>query len=84
MRLRRKAPSCQHLNMCINCSQQTFVEHTVVIEIAILVGLAVNVLLSWWIKRDLDEIEQVVVQMLLDLGEQGILNVEVEDDSGEA
>jgi len=60
------------------------VEHTVVIEIAILVGLAVNVLLSWWIKRDLDEIEQVVVQMLLDLGEQGILSVEVEDDSGEA
>jgi hypothetical protein len=59
------------------------VEHTVVIEIAILVGLVVNVLLSWWIKRDLDEIEQVVVQMLLDLGEQGILNVEVEDDSGE-
>ncbi len=54
-----------------------------VIEIAILVGLVVNVLLSWWIKRDLDEIEQVVVQMLLDLGEQGILNVEVEDDSGE-
>jgi hypothetical protein len=60
------------------------VEHTVVIEIAILVGLVVNVLLSWWIKRDLDEIEQVVVQMLLDLGEQGILNVEVKDDSGEA
>jgi len=60
------------------------VEHTVTIEIAILIGLAVNVLLSWLIKREVDEIEQVVVQMLLDLGKQGILNVEVDDDSGEA
>jgi len=56
----------------------------VTIEIAILIGLAVNVLLSWLIKREVDEIEQVVVQMLLDLGKQGILNVEVDDDSGEA
>jgi hypothetical protein len=70
--------------MCINCSQQTLVEHTVTVEIAILAGLTANVLLSWLIKRDLDEIEQVVVQMLLDLGKQGILNVEVDDDSGEA
>jgi hypothetical protein len=70
--------------MCVNCSQQTLVEHTVTVEIAILAGLTANVLLSWLIKRDLDEIEQVVVQMLLDLGKQGILNVEVEDDSGEA
>jgi hypothetical protein len=70
--------------MCVNCSQQTLVEHTVTVEIAILAGLTANVLLSWLIKRDLDEIEQVVVQMLLDLGKQGILNVEVDDDSGEA
>jgi hypothetical protein len=70
--------------MMINCSQQTLVEHTVTVEIAILAGLTANVLLSWLIKRDLDEIEQVVVQMLLDLGKQGILNVEVDDDSGEA
>jgi hypothetical protein len=70
--------------MCINCSQQILVEHTVTVEIAILAGLTANVLLSWLIKRDLDEIEQVVVQMLLDLGKQGILNVEVDDDSGEA
>jgi hypothetical protein len=56
----------------------------VTVEIAILAGLTANVLLSWLIKRDLDEIEQVVVQMLLDLGKQGILNVEVDDDSGEA
>jgi len=70
--------------MCVNCSQQILVEHTVTIEIAILIGLAVNVLLSWLIKREVDEIEQVVVQMLLDLGKQGILDVEVDDDSGEA
>jgi hypothetical protein len=70
--------------MCINCSQQILLEHTVTVEIAILAGLTANVLLSWLIKRDLDEIEQVVVQMLLDLGKQGILNVEVDDDSGEA
>lgn len=80
MRLRRKAPSCQHLNMCINCSQQILVEHTVTIEIAILVGLVVNLIFSWLIRREIDEIEQVVVQMLLDLGEQGILKVEVEDE----
>jgi hypothetical protein len=66
--------------MMINCSQQTLVEHTVTVEIAILAGLTANVLLSWLIKRDLDEIEQVVVQMLLDLGKQGILNVEVDDE----
>ena len=70
--------------MCINCSQQILVEHTVTIEIAILVGLVVNLIFSWLIRREIDEIEQVVVQMLLDLGEQGILKVEVEDDSGEA
>jgi hypothetical protein len=70
--------------MCVNCSQQILLEHTVTVEIAILAGLTANVLLSWLIKRDLDEIEQVVVQMLLDLGKQGILNVEVDDDSGEA
>jgi hypothetical protein len=70
--------------MMVNCSQQILVEHTVTVEIAILAGLTANVLLSWLIKRDLDEIEQVVVQMLLDLGKQGILNVEVDDDSGEA
>jgi hypothetical protein len=56
------------------------VEHTVTIEIAILVGLVVNLIFSWLIRREIDEIEQVVVQMLLDLGEQGILKVEVEDE----
>jgi hypothetical protein len=70
--------------MMVNCSQQILVEHTVTIEIAILVGLVVNLIFSWLIRREIDEIEQVVVQMLLDLGEQGILKVEVEDDSGEA
>lgn len=50
------------------------------IEIAILVGLVVNLIFSWLIRREIDEIEQVVVQMLLDLGEQGILKVEVEDE----
>ena len=50
------------------------------IQIAILVGIILNVYLAWRIKKDVDEIEEVVVQMLLDLGEQGVLKVEVEND----
>ena len=50
------------------------------IQIAILVGIIINVYLAWRIKKNVDEIEEVVVQMLLDLGEQGILKVEVEND----
>jgi pyrimidine operon attenuation protein/uracil phosphoribosyltransferase len=72
--------------MVLNCSQQPLRENKMVIETsalveaAILVGLAVNVYLAWRIKQDVNEIEEVVVQMLLDLGDQGILKVEVDRD----
>jgi hypothetical protein len=70
----------------LNCSKQPLRENKMVIETsalveaAILVGLAVNVYLAWRIKQDVNEIEEVVVQMLLDLGDQGILKVEVDRD----
>jgi pyrimidine operon attenuation protein/uracil phosphoribosyltransferase len=72
--------------MVLNCSQQPLrenkmiIETSALVEAAILVGLAVNVYLAWRIKQDVNEIEEVVVQMLLDLGDQGILKVEVDRD----
>jgi pyrimidine operon attenuation protein/uracil phosphoribosyltransferase len=72
--------------MVLNCSQQSLrnnkmvIETSALVEAAILVGLAVNVYLAWRIKQDVNEIEEVVVQMLLDLGDQGILKVEVDRD----
>jgi pyrimidine operon attenuation protein/uracil phosphoribosyltransferase len=72
--------------MVLNCSQQLLrnnkmvIETSALVEAAILVGLAVNVYLAWRIKQDVNEIEEVVVQMLLDLGDQGILKVEVDRD----
>jgi hypothetical protein len=51
-----------------------------VIEIAILVGLALNLILGWKTLRDMDQLEEVVLQMLIDLGEKGVLKVEVHED----
>lgn len=49
------------------------------INIAILVGLAVNVVLNWLSLRNTGQLEEVVIKMLMDLGKKGILEVEVED-----
>jgi hypothetical protein len=55
-------------------------ENIVIIEIAILIGLAVNAYLAWKVMEDVDRIEEVLVEMLCELGEQGILKVEVTKD----
>lgn len=47
------------------------------IDLLILVGLAVSCYLNWQAIMRVEELEQVVAQMLLDLGEKGILKVEV-------
>jgi len=71
--------------MVLNCSYQPFVEYKVVIDILILVGLAVHAYFAWRTLQDIDHLEGIVGQMLFDLGKQGILKVEVEeDDAGEA
>jgi hypothetical protein len=55
-------------------------ENIVIIEIAILIGLAVNAYLAWKVMEDVDRMEEVLVEMLCELGEQGILKVEVTKD----
>lgn len=52
-----------------------------VIDLLILAGLAVNLALGYKTLKDIEQIEGVVGQMLYDLGEQGILNVEVHEDA---
>lgn len=47
------------------------------IDIAILVGLTINVLLAWKADRDFSRLEEVVAQMLMELGEKGILKVDI-------
>ena len=54
------------------------------LEVIILLGLALLTFLLWKIKEDVSQLEEVVAQMLMDLGEKGILKVEVIDDDGEA
>lgn len=55
------------------------------IQIAILLGLLLLLYLTWKTSQEVEELEKVVAQMLIDLGEKGILEVEVmDDDSGEA
>lgn len=51
-----------------------------IIEIAILIGLAVNAYLAWKVMEEVDRMEEVLVEMLCELGEQGILKVEVTKD----
>lgn len=53
------------------------------IDIAILVGLTINVLLAWKADRDFSQLEKVVAQMLMDLGEKGILKVDITKDDEE-
>ena len=55
-------------------------ENIVIIEIAILIGLVVNAYLAWKVMEDVDRLEEVLVEMLCELGEQGILKVEVTKD----
>jgi hypothetical protein len=52
-------------------------ENTVTIEIAILIGLVINSYLAWRVMRDVNRIEDVLAGMLCELGEKGILRVEV-------
>jgi hypothetical protein len=49
-------------------------------EYLILFGLTVNVGLNWWELHKVHNLELIVEQMLLDLGEKGILEVEISED----
>jgi hypothetical protein len=46
----------------------------------ILFGLVINAGLNWWEVRKVQNLEAIVGQMLLDLGEKGILEVEISED----
>lgn len=51
-----------------------------VIDWIILIGLGALGFSQYLVHKDLEDLEQVVVSILVDLGKQGILKVEVEDD----
>lgn len=51
------------------------------IDYLILVGLAVSGYLNWKTLGTTEELEEVVAHMLMDLGEKGILKVEVTEDA---
>lgn len=53
------------------------------IEIAIVLGLGVLAYLNWKALQQTELLESIVVQMLLDLGKQGILNVRVQEEEEE-
>lgn len=50
------------------------------IDLLILVGLTVSCYINWKTWERSEGLEEVVAQMLLDLGEKGILKVEVTDE----
>lgn len=50
------------------------------IDIVTLVGLAIILWLNWVTWQRVEELEDIVAQMLLDLGKKGILAVEVTKD----
>jgi hypothetical protein len=54
---------------------------TVVIDVMILVGLLVVAALQYYNMRQVQELEEVVGQMLYDLGKKGVLNVEIHEDA---
>jgi hypothetical protein len=49
-------------------------------EYAILGGLVINLALNWWEIRKVQTLEEVVGQMLYDLGKKGVLDVEITED----
>ncbi len=51
-----------------------------VIDYVIVAGLILISYMNWRTYQDVTEIGEVVASMLIDLGKQGILKVEVEDD----
>lgn len=51
-----------------------------VTDIFILAGLSFITYLNWNTYQQVENLEAVVTQMLLDLGDQGILKVSVEED----
>jgi hypothetical protein len=53
----------------------------VVIDVMILVGLLVVAALQYYNMRQVQELEEVVGQMLYDLGKKGVLNVEIHEDA---
>lgn len=50
------------------------------IDVVILVGLAVILWLNWVTWQRVEELEDVLAQVLLDLGKKGILVVELTED----
>jgi hypothetical protein len=49
-------------------------------EYLILGGLIVNLGLNWWEIRKVQTIEEVLGNMLYDLGKKGVLDVEITED----
>lgn len=65
--------------MVINCSPQPE-RVNMAIDVVILVGLAVILWLNWVTWQRVEELEDVLAQVLLDLGKKGILVVELTED----
>jgi hypothetical protein len=65
--------------MKVNCSPQTE-RVNMAIDIVTLVGLAIILWLNWVTWQRVEELEDIVAQMLLDLGKKGVLVVEVTKD----
>lgn len=51
-----------------------------IVDYILLAGIFLVGYLSWRNYQDIEEIGDVVAGMLIDLGKQGVLKVEVEDD----
>jgi hypothetical protein len=62
-----------------NCSPQPE-RVNMAIDIVTLVGLAIILWLNWVTWQRVEELEDIVAQMLLDLGKKGVLAVEVTKD----
>lgn len=51
------------------------------VDICILIGLAAVAYLNWNTYQQIENLEAVVAQMLMELGDKGILKVEMEEDA---
>jgi hypothetical protein len=52
----------------------------VVIDWIIIAGMVVNVVLNYVAMKRAEEVEDVLGQLLYDLGKQGVINVEIYED----
>lgn len=51
-----------------------------VIDIAILAGIAITGYLNWRLQGDVDDLGEVVAHLLIELGEKGIIQTKIETD----